>query len=175
MRPSRNSNSARSRPPNEYAGALQDINDSTTAIADGETALDKAWAQNEVASAQVPINNVDAIIGWFKGNSSTANDNQLSAIIAKREVAVSYLSNANDYIASGNYAQAREKADAAYSEGNESYTDALTRQKQITSGFTLPIPNIGGNSFIILGIIAVVLIVAGVIIYRRHSQWDELG
>ncbi len=30
--------------------------------------LEKAWAENEVAAAQVPISNVDAIIGWFKGN-----------------------------------------------------------------------------------------------------------
>jgi hypothetical protein len=167
--------SARSRPSNGYAAALQDLNDSTAAIADGEKALDKAWAENEVSAAQVPINNVDSIIGWFKGNSSTANDNQLPAIVTKREVAVSYLSNANDDIASGNYAQARVKAQDAYSKGNESYTEALARQKQLSSGFTLPIPNIGGSAFIILGIIAVVLIVVGVIIYRKRSQWDELG
>jgi hypothetical protein len=168
-------NSARSRPSNEYAAALQDLSDAAAAIADGEKALDKAWAENEVAAAQVPINNVDAIIGWFKGNSSTANDNQLPAIITKREVAVSYLSNANDDIANGNYAQARVKAQDAFSKGNESYTDALARQKQVSSGFTLPLPNIGGSLFIILGIVAVVLIVVGVIIYRKRSQWDELG
>ncbi len=168
-------NSARSRPSNEYAGALQDLSDATSAIADGEKALDKAWAESEVASAQVPINNVDAIIGWFKGNASTANDNQLPTIITKREVAVSYLSDANDNIASGNYAQARVKAQDAYSKGNESYTDALTRQKQLSSGFSLPLPNIGGSLFIILGIVAVILIVVGVIIYRKRSQWDELG
>lgn len=167
--------SARSRPSNEYSGALQDLSDATTAIADGEKALDKAWAESEVASAQVPISNVDAIIGWFKGNSSTANDNQLPAIVAKREVAVSYLSDANDNIASGNFAQARVKAQDAYSKGNESYTDALARQKQLSSGFSLPLPNIGGSLFIILGVVAVILIVVGVVIYRRRSQWDELG
>jgi hypothetical protein len=167
--------SAGIRPSNEYAAALQDLNDSTAAIEAGESALDKAWAENEVAAAQVPISNVDAIIGWFKGNSSTANDNQLPAIVAKREVAVSYLSNANDDIANGKYPQARVKAQDAYSKGNESYTDALARQKQLSSGFSLPIPNIGGSLFIILGIVAVVLIVVGVIIYRKRSQWDELG
>jgi hypothetical protein len=166
--------SARSRPSNEYAAALTDLSESKAAIDAGETALDKAWAENEVAAAQVPINNVDAIIGWFKGNSSTANDNQLPAIITKREVAVSYLSNANDDIANGKYAQARVKAQDAFSKGNESYTDALVRQKQLSSGF-ISLPNIGGSLFIILGIIAVVLIVVGVIIYRKRSQWDELG
>ena len=82
-------NSARSRPSNEYTGALGDLTAATAAIKDGETALDKAWAEYEVAAAQVPINNVDAIIAWFKGNSSTANDQQLPTIITKREVAVS--------------------------------------------------------------------------------------
>ena len=57
--------SARSRPSNEYAGALGDLTAATAAITDGETALDKAWAEYEVATAQVPINNVDAIIAWF--------------------------------------------------------------------------------------------------------------
>ncbi|HWS22632.1 MAG TPA: hypothetical protein VN227_08330 [Methanoregula sp.] len=91
--------SARSRPSNEYAGAQGDLTAATAAIKDGETALDKAWAEYEVAAAQVPITNVDAIIAWFKGNSSTANDQQLPTIITKREVAVSYVSNANDHIA----------------------------------------------------------------------------
>ena len=167
--------SARNRPSNQYAEALTDLSESTAAIEAGETALDKAWAESEVAAAQVPIGNVDAIIGWFKGNSSTANDNQLPAIVAKREVAVSYLSNANDDIANGKYPQARVKAQDAYAKGNESYTEALARQKQLSSGFIPSLPNIGGSLFVILGIVAVVLIVVGVIIYRKRSQWDELG
>lgn len=167
--------SARARSSNEFTQINNDLAASKTAIDEGESALDKAWAENEVAAAQVPISNVDAIIGWFKGNSSTANDNQLPAIVAKREVAVSYLSNANDDIANGKYPQARVKAQDAYSKGNESYTDALARQKQLSSGIIPSLPNIGGSLFIILGIVAVVLIVVGVIIYRKRSQWDELG
>ncbi|HUT37873.1 MAG TPA: hypothetical protein VMW77_01060 [Methanoregula sp.] len=166
-------NSARSRPSNQYAAALSDLNAATVAIADGETALDKAWAENEVAAAQVPINNVDAVIMWFKGNTSTANDQQLPTIITKREVAVSYLSNAQDAISDGNYAQARVKAQDAFAKGNESYTEALARQKQLLSGWSLP--KIDGIVFIVLGIVAVALIVVGVIIYRKRSRWDELG
>lgn len=166
-------NSARSRPSNQYAGAQEDLNAATAAIKDGETALDKAWAENEIAAAQVPINNVDTIIAWFKGNAS--NDQQLPTIITKREVAVSYISNANDNIAGGNYAQARQKAQDAFAKGNESYTEALARQKQLSSGWSIPLPKIGGSLFIVIGIIAVILIVVGVIIYRKRSQWDELG
>ena len=170
-----NIDSARSRPSNEYAGALGDLTAATAAIKDGETALDQAWAEYEVAAAQVPINNVDAIIAWFKGNSSTANDQQLPTIITKREVAVSYVSTANDDIASGSYAQARQKAQDAFLKANESYTEALARQKELSSGFSLPIPKINSTMFIILGVVAVILVVVGVIIYRKRSRWDELG
>ena len=167
--------SARSRPSNEYAGALGDLTAATAAIKDGETALDKAWAEYEVAAAQVPINNVDAIIAWFKGNSSTANDQQLPAIITKREVSVSYISNANDNIAEGNFVQARQKAQDAFLKANESYTEALARQKQLMSGWSLPIPKINSTVGIIIIIVAVILVVVGVIIYRKRSRWDELG
>jgi len=167
--------SARSRPSNQYAGALGDLTAAKAAIKDGETALDKAWAEYEVAAAQVPINNVDAIIAWFKGNTSTANDQQLPTIITKREVAVSYVSNANDNIAEGSYAQARQKAQDAFLKGNESYTEALARQKQLMSGWSLPIPKLNSTMFIIIGIVAVILVVVGVIVYRKRSRWDELG
>ena len=170
-----NIDSARSRPSNEYAGAQADLTAATAAIKDGETALDNAWAVYEVAAAQVPITNVDAIIAWFKGNSSTANDQQLSTIITKREVAVSYVSTANDDIAGGNYAQARQKAQDAFLKANESYTDALARQKELSSGFSLPIPKLNSTMFIILGVVAVILVVVGVLIYRKRSRWDELG
>ena len=168
-------NTARSRTSNQFSEASQDLNTAKTAMQDGETLLDKAWAEYEIAAAQVPINNVDSIIGWFKGNSSTANDQQLSTIITKREVAVSYISNANDNIAGGNYAQARQKAQDAFSKGNESYTEALERQKQLMSGFSLPIPKINSTVGIIIGVVAVILIIVGVVIYRKRSQWDELG
>jgi len=167
--------SARSRPSNEYAGALGDLTAATVAIKDGETALDKAWAEYEVTAAQVPIENVDAIIAWFKGNSSTANDQQLPAIITKREVAVSYVSNANDHIAEGEFVLARQKAQDAFLKANESYTEALARQKQLMSGWSLPLPKFNSTMLIIIGIVAVILVVVGVIIYRKRSRWDELG
>jgi hypothetical protein len=167
---------ATSRPATQYTDALNDLTAAQASIDAGEKAIDQAWAESEVANAQVPINNADAIIAWFKGNQSTANDAQLAAIVAKREVAVNYISNANDAIASGNYDQARSKAADAFSKGNESYTDALARQKQLMSGWQLPsLPKLPGGIFLIIGVIVVVLAVVGVIIYRKRSRWDELG
>ncbi|MGA2121190.1 MAG: hypothetical protein ABSG49_04005 [Methanoregula sp.] len=167
---------ATSRPATQYTDALNDLTAAQASLDAGETAVDKAWAESEVANAQVPINNADAVIAWFKGNQSTANDAQLSAIVAKREVAVEYISNANDAITSGNFDQARSKASDAFSKGNESYTDALARQKQLMSGWQLPsLPTLPGGIFLIIGVIVVVLAVVGVIIYRKRSRWDELG
>ncbi len=59
-------------------------------------------------------------------------------------------------------------------EMNPTQTRSHVRNK-LSSGFSLPIPNIGGSLFIILGIVAVVLIVVGIVIYRKRSRWDELG
>jgi hypothetical protein len=167
--------SARARPTTQYAEALVDLASAQTSISDGEKSLDRAWAEDEVAIAQVPINNVDMVIAWFKGNQSTSNDQQLPAIVAKREVAVSYISTANDQIANGEYSQARSKAQEAFSKGNESYTDALARQKQLLSGWSFSLPQIPGGIFIVLGVIVVILVAVGIVIYRKRSRWDELG
>ncbi|MDP3397156.1 MAG: hypothetical protein Q8S57_10900 [Methanoregula sp.] len=169
--------SARARPPNQYAEALADLTAAQTTISEGEKALDRAWAENEVAAAQIPINNVDGVIAWFKGNKTTAEDSQLSAIVAKREVAVGFISTANDKIASGEYSQARSKALEAFTKGNESYIDALARQKQLMSGWSFSFPQIPipGGIFIVIGVIVVILVAVGVVIYRKRSRWDELG
>ncbi len=167
---------AKSLPSTQYAQAYSNLDGAQRAMEDGEVALDRAWAENEVANAQIPINNVDNVIQWFKTNASTRDDAQLPAIISKREVAVSYLVTANDEISNGNYAQARVKAQDAFNKGNESYTDALAQKKIRESGwFQLPNIKLPGGIFLIVGIVVVVLAVVGFIIYRKRSRWDELG
>ena len=169
--------SARARPSTQYTEALADLAAAQTSISDGEKALDRAWAENVVAAAQLPINNVDGVIAWFKGNKTTAEDPQLPAIVAKREVAVSYISTANDQIASGDYSQARSKAQDAFMKGNESYNDALARQKTLMSGWSFSFPQIPipGGIFLVIGVVVVILVAVGVVIYRKRSRWDELG
>lgn len=170
---------AKSLPSNQYTQAYANLDAAQQSINDGETALDRAWADNEVTSAKIPIGNVDNIIAWFKGNASTKDDAQLPAIIAKREVAVSYISTANDMINDGQYAQARAKAQDAFNKGNESYTDALKRQYDIEHGglFSwLKLPSLGKIPIVpIMVVVVVVLAVVGIIIYRKRSHWDELG
>lgn len=167
---------AKNAPSSQYVQSFSNLDAAQAAIDAGEASLDRAWAESEVTNAQLPINNVDEVIAWFKGNKSTSDDAQLPAIIAKREVAVSYISTANDEISNGQYAQARAKAQEAFNKGNESYTDALTRKKVLESGWQFPsLPKLPGGIFLIVGIVVVVLAVVGFVIYRKRSHWDELG
>ena len=174
---------ASSRTSSQYTQAFSDLDSAKVSITDGEAALDRAWAENEVTNAQIPITNVDNVIQWFKTNASTRDDIQLPAIVAKREVAVSYIVNANDEISAGNYDQARTKAQEAFSKGNESYTDALKRQYDIQHSGILPdlsqlikLPT-GLNKLLIpiIVVVVAVLAVVGFVIYRKRSRWDELG
>jgi hypothetical protein len=179
--------SAKSRPSNQYLQAFADLDAAQKAVDDGEVALDRAWAESEVDNANAPIANADTIIAWFRANASTKDDAQLATIMTKREVAVSYLTTANDEISNGNYKQARVKAQDAFNKANESYTDALRRQHEIETGG--PIDTIfkilfgwiklpSGLNKLIIPIIVVVIIVVGIvgfIIYRKRSRWDELG
>lgn len=175
-------NTAQSLPSTSYVDALNNVNTAISTITDGETLLDKAWAEKEISDAMGPVNNVDALIAYFNGNSSTANDARLSEIITKREVAASYISAANDALTNGNFAQARTKADDAYSKGNESYNDALTFKASVEATWN-PLGGLGSIGsifsssvlFIVVGVIAVVLIIVGIIIYRKRARWDELG
>ena len=169
---------AQALPATQYTDALNDVTTATSDISNGESLLDKSWAEAEISTAQGPVNNVDTLIAFFQGNQSTANDPKLSTIINEREIAVSYISAANDFVTNGNYASARSKAEQAYTEGNQSYNDALFWYNQPTS-FDI-IGWIGGlfSSSVLLigvGVVVVVLIVVGVIIYRKPSRWDELG
>jgi hypothetical protein len=170
---------AQALPATQYTDALNDVTTATSDISNGESLLDKSWAEAEISTAQGPVNNVDTLIAFFQGNQSTANDPKLSTIINEREIAVSYISAANNFVTNGNYASARSQAEQAYTEGNQSYNDALAFYTQVTTTWD-PFGDIGSLFsssvlFIGVGVVVVVLIVVGVIIYRKRSRWDELG
>jgi len=173
-------NDAKSKPSSQYTAAIASLTNAQNLITEGERELDKAWAEKGVSDAQVPLAAVDQLISFIKPNATSGDyKTQLSEITTKREIAAGFVSTASDEIFAGNYERAREKAAEAYLKANESYTDATALKKQITEGFN-PIGAIGklfgsGTLVLILGVVAVVLVVVGVIIYRKRSRWDELG
>jgi opacity protein-like surface antigen len=115
------------------AGCMQPAAPDTRASTTPTIALtNKELAEQAIAGAELQIWKADTEIGWFKGNASTRNDSQIVAVITKRELAVSYLLTAKDEIASGNYTMARTRAQDAYAKANESYNDALRRERELT-------------------------------------------
>ena len=155
-------------PVGQYYETLSNLTAAHTSINEGETALDKEWAESDVANAQGPIDNTDKVIDWLKGNSSTAIDPALAQVIAKRDTAMNYLSAANDEITNGNYSAARANAQEAYEMGNESYSDAL-HDRDVSHC-------LGCNdrwfliSFIASGIGVFVLLIAGIILWKKRPR-----
>ncbi len=170
-------NDAKSRPSSQYTVALTSLNNAQTLITDGEKLLSKAWADKDVADAQVKITNTDELITWLKPNATSGDPkSQLTEITTKREIAAGLITTANDEIFAGNYDRAREKAAEALTKGNETYNDALALKKQLSQGFGFSLPKLPGGSFIIIAVVVVVILgVVGYVIYRKRTQWDELG
>ncbi|MCK9299598.1 MAG: hypothetical protein M0P21_11665 [Methanoculleus sp.] len=133
--------------------------------------LDKAWAQKSVADTGAAIESLDGMITYFVENRSMSSDPQVVAIMTKRESAVQFYSQAQDNLNTENYPLARSKAGDGLSKANEALADATALRERIGEGFGL-----GGDLLLYIGIgVIIVLIVAGVVIYRKKTGWDELG
>jgi len=174
---------AQALPTSQYADAMNDLTSVNNIIKTGETALDQAWAQKAVADAQTILNQASSEITYLQVNMSLSNDVRLSPIVTEREIATSYVTNANNAITSGNYDQARTIAQQAFDEANKTYNDASALNQTVHSSGLNPFAGIAGIGsilssgilVIVVGVIVVVLVVVGIIIYRKRSRWDELG
>ncbi|BBL67669.1 hypothetical protein [Methanoculleus chikugoensis] len=140
-------------------------------IDEGIALLDKAWAEKSVADTGAAIESLDGMITYFVENRSMSADPQVVAIMTKRESAVQFYSQAQDNLNGKNYPLARSKAGDGLNKANEALADANALKEKIGEGF-----NLGGNLLLYIGIgVIIVLIVAGVVIYRKKTGWDELG
>ena len=158
--------------PSDVSGLLQTA---ASAIQDGSALLDQAWADNSIEKAKDMLASVDGLITEFTVNDSLkTSDPRLVAIINKRDLSAQAISSANDLYNSGSYASARGKADDGLSLGNQAWNLSLSLQDELGKGFSLPLPNLSGLLPILL-VAVVILIIAGIIIYRRRMHWDELG
>lgn len=147
------------------------ITTASKAIDESKALLDKAWAEKEVSNTAATIESLDGMITYFVENRSMGSDPQVVAIMTKRESAVQFYSQAKDALNANNYSLARSKATDGLNKANEALTDANKLQEKIGQGFSL-----GGDLLLYLGVgIVLVLIVAGVVIYRKKAGWDELG
>ena len=140
-------------------------------IDEGIALLDKAWAEKAVADAGAAIESLDGMITYFVENRSMSADPQVVAIMTKRESAVQFYSQAQDNLNGKNYPLARSKAGDGLNKANEALGDASALRERIGEGFSL-----GGDLLLYIGVgIVIVLVVAGIVMYRKKTGWDELG
>lgn len=158
-------------------------------IKNGMTLLDKGIAQKSVDDAQHNLDTSDEIITYFKVNRSMGSDLRVVSLITTRDEAANLISDANDLLSQKNYSNAKDKAGQAEDKANQTLENAMALRKEV--GEALPgMPSVGlpsidtsgvggflaGSLTYILGVIGVVIIVViGVVLYRRRSGWDELG
>ena len=160
--------SAASVGPSQAAGYIATA---TKAMDEAKSLLDKAWAEKEVSNTAATLETLDGMITYFVESRSMGSDPQVVAIMTKRESAVQFYSQAKDNLNANNYPLARSKATDGQNKANEALADANALREKIGEGFS-----INGNLLLYVGIgIVVILVVAGVVIYRKKTGWDELG
>ena len=154
--------SATGRPSSQYLLAYADFDAAQKAIDEGEVALDRAWAEKEIADVQKKVDELDALIGWFRGNESTADDANLPSIVMRREIAAVFLTTAKDEMVNGRYEEARRKAHEAYEKANESFMegDRFDRIQPVN-----PLPLYG------IAVIILILLIAGILWWRKRRAW----
>jgi hypothetical protein len=173
-----------------FSAAQTYLTNAQVLLKDGQTALDRAIAQQVINEAQTPIDQTDDLITYFKVNRSMGNDARLAVIIQKRDRAAELLSEANDLLPKNDFSGAKDKALQSSDMATQSYDSALALRKEIGEANPLDSVTKGiggifggaasglGSILIYIAIIAViaVVVVIGIILYRRRSNdWDELA
>ncbi|MCE5339111.1 MAG: hypothetical protein LLF90_10570 [Methanomicrobiaceae archaeon] len=160
--------SAASAGPSQASGYLVTA---TKDMDEAKSLLDRAWAEKEVSNTAATLETLDGMITYFVENRSMGSDPQVVSIVTKRESAVQYYTQAKDNLNANNYPLARSKAVDGLKKANEALADANALREKIGEGFSL-----GGNLLLYVGIgVIIILVVAGIVIYRKKSGWDELG
>ncbi|MGI6021697.1 MAG: hypothetical protein ACOX8D_01005 [Methanoculleus sp.] len=150
--------------------AAEHIATATKSMDEAKALLDKAWTEKEVADTGAAIESLDGNINYFVENRSMGGDPRVVSIVTKRESAVQFYSQAKDGLNAKNYPLARSKADEGLKKANEALRDAEALRDEIGEGFSL------GSLLPIVGIgVVIILVIAGVVIYRKRTRWDELG
>jgi hypothetical protein len=152
------------------------LSTASTRIGGAQVDLKRAWANQALGEAKAMLESVDGLLNEFTVNRSLkATDPRLSPIITKRDLSARSISDATDQFTAGSYDSARTKANDGLGLADEAWNLSVSLKDELDRSFALPgLPDLG-PLLPFLGIAAVVLIIAGVVIYRRKTRWDELG
>jgi len=159
--------------PSDVAGLLATAQ---TDIDAAEAALEQAWADQSLQQAKTMLASVDGLINEFTVNDSIkTTDSRLVAIINKRDLSAQAISNANDLYSSGSYTTSRGKSAEGLSLANQAWNLSLDLKSELGKGFQMPgLPNLSAFLPVVI-VVLVILAIIGFVIYRKRSQWDELG
>jgi hypothetical protein len=162
------------------ARASTALSQATKIIDEIESAVVVMEAENAISRAESSIGQTDEIINYLNVNKSMSADARLMPIIARWEIAAEKLSTAKDLYGQGKYAEAVQKAGEAADKGDEVLTEAQALKEKVDAGLFSGLGNLGsafaGRIVTIVIIIGVaILIVVGIILFRRRRRWDELG
>jgi hypothetical protein len=103
------------------------------------------------------------------------SDVRLVPIINKYDLAADSLTDAKDSLVQKQYTAVRTDAGQSLTYATDAWNLSLELKTELDKGFALPgLPSLGAFLPILL-IAVVVLVIAGIIIYRRKMHWDELG
>jgi hypothetical protein len=129
-----------------------------------------------IQQADTMINSVNGLITEFKVNRSLKeSDTRLVPIINKYDLAARTLSSAKNLYEQKSYAAVRSDTSQSLAYATEAWNLSLDLKTELDKGFSLPgLPNLGALLPFLL-VAAVILIIVGVIVYRRKMHWDELG
>ena len=152
------------------------LTSATNSIDQANSALDMAWADNSIQQAEAMINSVNGLITEFRVNNSLKDsDPRLTPIINKYDLAARSLSDAKNLFAQKSYSAVRTDASQSLGFANNAWNLSLELKTELGKGFSMPgLPDLGAFLPVIV-VILIVAAIAGVIIYRKKTQWDELG
>jgi hypothetical protein len=163
-------NSART---SSYTTAQTQLDNAGTLIDEAETLLNEAEATKAIGDAQACIDEVEGMITYFKDNRSMGSDARVMAIETQLDNAQTLLTIAKDKQTSKDYDQACIQAANAEDKANVALADANALKEEIGEGLSFNLSGI--STYLIIGVVLVVLVVGGFVLYRRHTKWDELG
>jgi hypothetical protein len=160
--------------------AQTDLTSAARLIEELKTAVPALEAQKSINDAQASIDQTEDLIGYFKENKSMGSDARLMPIIASWDIASERLTAAKDLNSAGKYEEATRKANEAREKGNEVLANAQALRENVDKN---PFAAIGGmfsnlaGMAMTIGIVigVVVLVIVGIVLFRRRRRWDELG
>ncbi|MDD5420214.1 MAG: hypothetical protein PHV57_10265 [Methanomicrobiaceae archaeon] len=149
--------------------AQSHLTNAQSAINDGE----KLSAEKEIGYVKNMLGELETTIRFFTHTRAMGSDPRVLELIDDRDAASQLVGQAEASLNAGKYKEAYTKAKEAESGATTTQSAALALREQVESGI---VGNIGSYLYLIVGAVAVILLIAaGVVIYRRKTRWDELG